>query len=375
MSLPSGLPNGHQGEDQELTFKQRVEAFWTWYASVAERFHRTIGEKQCSSLGEEVSATVDKLLPGMGWVFGPGKDPTGHSFTLTGEGILPKQLLAAYWLSRAPELDGWTFHAGRQASDIPREFSLEMGAHSFRPIEFWVTPEINEEKEKVDVTVWHPLAGQVPEKTWQTALFLMLDEILGEFGTDRWIGATEFGKAKLGASMPITELREFVESASKEQGWQMNRPGTTWSTYKLKREPDTDSKPRLDTIAGSTACWKPLRDFFHDPDDCSDPFAGFHADWVYLSFDSSVLAADDVVNAREDIAEIISTDLGEMLSGRHLGGAIGVSRTYIDFLIYDGDRSIGIIREAARRAGLPDDTRLEYLASSKRDLGISLFGS
>jgi hypothetical protein len=82
-------------EESEFTFKQRVEAFWTWYAEVADRFYQTIDDNQSSSLTDEVCAKVDELLPGMAWVFGPGEDGKGHSFTLSGEGILPKQLLAS----------------------------------------------------------------------------------------------------------------------------------------------------------------------------------------------------------------------------------------------------------------------------------------
>jgi len=55
-----------------------------------------------------------------------------------------------------------------------------------------------------------------------------------------------------------------------------------------------------------------------------------------------------------------------------LGGAIGSERSYIDFLIFDGQRSLQLIRETARRLGLPAKTRLEFLDSTKRQAGEAL---
>ncbi|QJE95771.1 hypothetical protein [Luteolibacter luteus] len=364
-----------EAEEQavELTFKERVESFWAWFSSVSDRFYQTIESEGTRPLIDEISTKVDELFPGMAWVFGPGEKGEGHSLTLSGEGILTKQLLAAYWLSRAPRLNGWTFYAARQPSDDPGGFSIRMGELTFKPIEFWVTPEIDEENEHLDLTVWHPLADKVDDNLRQTALFLVLDEILGEFGTGRWIGSMEFSQKQLGRSMPISELTSFIEETRAERGWKMWTPGETWMSYGIPPEKMSDTGPRLDTIAGSTACWNPLRDFLDGDEEI--PFDGFHADWIYLAFDTRALPSEATVDAREAMADVISEDLTKALSGRPLGGAIGRSKSYIDFLIYDGSRSIGIIREAARRAGLPENTRLEYLANSKRNSGMPLFGN
>lgn len=355
----------------EFNFKQRVEAFWIWYAGVAERFYQTIEDKQCPSLAEEVSAKVDELLP-MAWVFGPGPDRKGHSFTLSGEGNLPKQILAAEWLKRAPEIPGWTFHASRQAEEEVRDFSLQMRELTFRPIEFWVTPEIDEEREVVDITVWHPLLGQAEKRMCETALFLFLDEIFGELGTGRWIGAIEYSQAKLATSMPINELKEFVDGARGERGWKMHPPGELLSHYRIP-EDKRATRFRLDTISGMTACWRPLGDFLEDPENAEDPFDACGANWIYLSFDSSALTKGREVDCRYDMEEAIGKALEEEGSGLVLGGAVGTHRTYLDFVIYDGSRSLALIRGAARAAGLPPDTRVEYLGAAKRGRNGPLF--
>ena len=367
--MQSGIPTPVD-TPPEFTFKQRVAAFWTWYAGVAERFRRHYAGERDENLTDEVSDKVDKLLPGMAWVFGPGEKPGEHSFTLTGEGIAFKQMLARYWLEQAPEIDGWCFYAERVASKDPGHFSLRFDDLVFKVMEFWVTPEVDEEDECVDLTVWHPLADQVEVKHCQTALFLVLDEIFGETGTGHWIGRMEFSREKLGPSMPILELKEFVEATRADRGWKFIHPCDTFTGYRIPPENQRD-RLRFDTIAGTTRGWKVLRDYFEEPEDFSDPFRELDAEWVYLSFPSSELPAGRQVDARGEMEDSIESALTAERSGIALGGAIGTNLAYLDFLIFDRDRSLAVIREAARKAGVPAETRLEFLESGRP--GMPLF--
>jgi hypothetical protein len=116
----------------EFTFKARVEEFWDWYTKSAARFYETIENKKCGDLTSEVSATIDRLLPGFAWVFGPGANGQGHSFTLTGEGDEHRQLLTRQWLSFAPRLPGWTFYDSRQPSETV-EWAINIGELQFDP--------------------------------------------------------------------------------------------------------------------------------------------------------------------------------------------------------------------------------------------------
>jgi hypothetical protein len=354
----------------EFTFKQRVAAFWAWYAGVAERYRRHYDGEEEVDVSHEVSDKVDELLPGMAWVFGRGEKPGEHSFTLSGEGIAFKQMLARYWVEQAPVIDGWCFHGERTASANPGNFSLHFDDLVFKVMEFWVTPEVDEENEWVDLTVWHPLADQIEVKHCQTALFLVLDEIFGETGTGRWIGGMEFSRKKLGESMPILELKEFVDATRTDRGWKFIHPCDTWGSYQIPPEKRGD-KPRLDTIAGTSRGWKTLRKYLGEPDDFSDPFRDLEAAWVYLSFPSSGLPAGRQVDARGEMEEVIEAALAGERSGIPLGGAIGTRLAYLDFLIFDGERSISLIRDAARRAGVPAEARLEFLDS--RSPGRPLF--
>jgi len=169
------------------TFKTRVERFWDWFSQAAPRFYQTIDSGQCSSLAEEVSKEVDERLPGFAWVFGPGEGGRGHSFTLSGEGDPHRQLLTIYWCSRAPKLDGWTFYPSRQPGSIAGA-KMQIGGLDFDPVEFWITPSVDREHEKVDLAVWHPRFDQIKEKDRWAALFLFLDEVHGELAPSNGSG-------------------------------------------------------------------------------------------------------------------------------------------------------------------------------------------
>ena len=230
------------------TFKARVEDFWKWYSEVAPRFYQTIEAKKCSSLAVEVSAKVDELLPGFAWVFGPGKNKNDHSFTLSGEGVLHRQLLTMFWLSRAPELPGWTFYSARQPGSI-QGMRMDMNGKVFNPIEFWLTTKPNPDSKKIDLVVWHPLFSEMQERDRWRVLFLFLDEVLGEFGTGQWTGEIKLNDQKLIDAMPLHELNSYVKKIEAETGWKKYKPGESWSGYRLK-----DQQPFLrgDILLGST---------------------------------------------------------------------------------------------------------------------------
>lgn len=353
----------------DLTFKQRVESFWQWYARVAPRFHKVIESKNSLTLAEEVSANVVKLLPGFAWVFGPGENNAGHSFTLSGEGDPHRQLLSIYWLSRAPKLSGWTFYASRQAGSI-RGQRMEIGGRNFNPLEFWITPTINREEEKLDVAVWHPLFEQMDERERWTVLFLFLDEVLGEYGTQQWIGEITMNPARLAESIPLEELRDFTQRVQSETGWKKLPPGEGVVVYQMNER--HTRFVRGDVVGGTTAHPRLIKDYFEAEGEMEDPLAGTGADFVFVTFGTRILPRGGEVDARAKIEDALDSGLKASGSGRLLGGALGTSNAYIDLLLFDGADSIEIVRRVLREQGLPSGSSINYFAKEKRGHRILL---
>lgn len=346
------------------TLKQRVTEFWNWYAENAERFYKTIENAKCSDLEPEVSTAVDRWLPGMAWVFGPGANNQGHSFTLSGEGFLPRQFVAEYWLQQAPQLPGWTFYASRQRSEKCKGFILRLDENeNFRPGEFWVCPYVDDEEEEIDIAVWHPTIHRLPEEERLHALFLMLDEILGEHGTQNWIGEIKFSEDQLKQSIPIFELREMIEETQKSHGWSKHPPTETWSSYHLE-ESGTEWL-RHDIVAGSARYFRLVGNYSDAHGPCEHPLPELGVDYVFVAVQTSHFPRGSEVDGRSKIEDVIIDALERTGSGISIGGATGFINCYMDFMIYDGENSLKIVKETLRKHKVPRDTKIHFFTSDR----------
>ena len=346
----------------EGTFKTRVQQFWTWYAEVAPRLYQTIQAGKCPALANEVSAKVDELIPGFAWVFGPGENGQGHSFTLSGEGNLHLQLLAIYWLAQAPSLSGWTFYAARQPSSI-RGQQMEIGDRKFDPLEFWITPFVNRDEEKLDITVWHPLFDKMPERDRWSVLFLFLDEVLGEYGTQQWIGEIKLDAKRLADSIPLEELSEFLKRVQAEHGWKKLPPGETAVLYQCKEQHARFL--RGDIVTGTTMHSRLINEYLKAEGELEDPLKGTGADYVFVAFDARILPAGKEANARGEIEDALDQALKASFSGRLLGGAWGRENAYIDLLLFDGPTSVEIVERVMRDRSLPAGSSINFFAKEK----------
>lgn len=352
----------------EPTFKMRVERFWDWYEQVASRFYETIEQRNCERLQPEVSEKVDELGPGFAWVFGPGKEK-GHSFTLSGEGVLHRQLLAQYWLSRAPNLLGWTFHSERQPGPTDG-IKIEIDNKKFNPIEFWITPIIDEESQKIDITAWHPLFNRLTQEEQFRVLFLFLDEVLGEFGTGQWIGEINLNDKKLPDAFPLKELSGFIANLERVKGWKKFPPGKGVAGYRC-------DSPHLnflrgDTIAGTTVHFELVNQYLRAEGKLQDPLAGTGADYVFICFNAGILPKGKQVEVRAKIEDALDEALRVERRGRLLGGALGTQFAYIDLLIYDGAASLETVKRTLKERALPIGTTINFFAAEKCDQSVVL---
>ena len=351
------------------TFNEKVAAFWTWFQQVAPRFYATIEEGQCAALTDETSSKVDEFFQGFAWVYGPGVGGKGHSFTLTGEGNIHRQLLTLKWLAGAPTIEGWTFYAARQPDRIEGHV-MKMFEMSFDPKEIWVTPFIDEQDENIDLTVWHPAWEKMEERQKGTVAFLFLDEALGEYGTEWWIGQIKYGKDRLSESFPLAELADYVRATARERGWSKFPPGDCYTLYQTKKS--TGDFPRADIITQNTAVPRLFIDFMNAESEMENPLVGTGADYVYVSIASDFFPKGAEVAKRGEIEDALESALRASHGGRCIGGGLGTKRCYSDLLIYDGTRSLATIQQVLRAQQVPAGTMIEFFAKEKRTQRIAL---
>lgn len=345
---------------QTLTFRERVEKFWNWYPTVGDRYATMFDEGRAEELLPEFNKQMDKLLPGMCWVFGPGVDG-GHSFTITGEGQIGPQLLAEFWQSRAVEIPRWIFHASRQPADAEnlRDMAIGLGDElSVDAEQFLIQTTVDEEAEKIDIVAWHPVFEGIDEEHHGQILFLFLDEALGEFGTQTWIGEIEIEPiTSEDNTCLLPDLPDFIQSVNAQHQWEKHSPVETFTGYQTEEQHDG---PRGDTVVGTTCVPYLIFEYLQSGGFLEeDPLAGTGAEFVYIAIESSVFPEGGEVDVRGEIEDRIDETLRAESCGRSLGGAMGINESYIEFLLFDSDNGRRIIQDTLNDKQLSQVSRIE----------------
>jgi hypothetical protein len=273
------------------------------------------------------------------------------------------------WLALAPRLAGWTFYAAREPGSI-KGIKMEIGNLKFDPAEFWVSVVADSEKEKADIVVWHPLFDSMEQGKRWTVLFLFLDEVLGEYGTEQWIGEIKLEPTRLRDSMPLEELGEAIHRIRVASGWKRLPPGEQLVGYQCREQHDRFL--RGDVVTGTTTHPRLLNEYVEANGEMEDALDGTGADYVFVAFDTQTLPADDAMSVRAKIEDSLDQALKKSTCGRLLGGASGRVNSYIDLLIFDGEESNRIVQGVLLDQALPAGSSINYFAKEKRGLKIVL---
>lgn len=337
------------------TFKNRVDAFWRWFPEVADRFYETIESGQCAELADEVSEFMGETLPGLAWVFGPGENG-GHSFTVSGEGMVAKQLLAEYWLSQQVPIKGWTFYQSRQPNRQLDSIAIEIdGLGRVDTETMLVQTTVDQDQEVLDIVAWHPLFAELPDEHHAQLLFLLLDETLGEFGTQTWIGGIEIDEVSPAdvdgrITHRLQDLPKFINDIQRYHGWEKHSPIRSYTGYSIRQQQPV---LRGDTIAGTTCIPRLVFELIEEGGRLEeDPLEGTGASLAYLQIDGAVFPSGDEAGVRHNIEEALEQSLETEELGRPLGGAAGTDSSYIDLLLIDGERSRTAVDQTMNRLEL-----------------------
>ena len=329
------------------TFYARVMEFWKWFPVQAPSIAAACHSDDPTSELQQFADSVRHKIGGLAWVFGPGEDADSLSFTVSGEGNKACQLLSQFWLENAVEVSGWSFHASRQPSS--REtldgMSISVGDQEVDMDTLLIGTSIDDENEQVDIEAWHPVFEHIEENDRFQILFLLLDEALGEFGTQKRIGEIRFSPCE--NAIKLIALPDFLDKLWKEKEWNNLSPLETYSGY--QSEP-SDEFLRSDTISGFTCLPEVVFEYLNNDGFVnSNPVVGTGADLVFIELtQAGVEHCDDPLDYRSKIEDEVQAHLAGG-GGVVTGAATGIENAYIDVLIFDGDRSKAAILDAVSK--------------------------
>ncbi len=187
-----------------------IRAFWAWWETARHRVLESIEVTRhfAPELIEDISAHVAAIGGSLEWELGQGTT-SRHAFFLSGKGDPELRIITERWRSMAPPPDAeWSYFPARQAR--PASLELEFAGVVLKASELEVRFEVDETHRKIHGLYWHPGFRGMTEEARGTALFLLLDGVLGEDGVERWLGAIE--EAPSGPIQDAASLGELLRA-------------------------------------------------------------------------------------------------------------------------------------------------------------------
>lgn len=193
------------------------EAFWGQWAELRTDVSRAIETGDFTDLPDRISAAVEHIADGLTWELGPGEEAR-HAFCLSSNGDPDKRAAIESCLRRGPGADAqWEYHPARRP--VPAEavdnFSLQFGDSDLTFGDVRVAWKGDDDRERLDVIMHHPAFAEMPDDARLQAGFVILDNVLGEDGVERWLGGIELTSDALEGNLGLRDLRVGVDELAK----------------------------------------------------------------------------------------------------------------------------------------------------------------
>lgn len=340
------------------SFIARADGFWAWFAGEADAIHAAMFEDEIHAFTRQLTRRTSRVVPGIGWSFGPGATEGRHALILTGEGDPHQRLLTEAWVARAPAIDGWDVHPAKPPSDVDG-MVLEVFERSFAFDECRVAVTVDEERQVADLVVHCDAFGGLDEEQRATPMFLMIDDCLGEDATELWVGRVDASAEPAPqAALTLSELRDALAMIAEENEWPSAGGSKNWTVYSLRERERPSEMPRGDVIAGTTCIPRLVAEFYANDGAPPDPVRRTGAEYAFLR-----VPLDAVPEGfeRERLEDAVGAGFD---AGIVVGGATGTEFLYVDLLLLDRKRAIEQLRAAVAGADDVRDARLMPFARS-----------
>jgi hypothetical protein len=196
-----------------------IAAFWTWWAGARPRAEKMIAGATDETLVEEISGRVAAIHPDLHWEFTAGTT-SRHLLVVSPGGTPELRSLAERWRREGPAPDEtFGYAAARQGRpDALAGARLAIDGHHLDLDELRFHAGHDEDRDCVDVEVWHPAFAGLPEEARGQIAFLALDWLLGEDTVEIWVGAIDAVTTTPGGGLTGPELAALVTGMQPADG-------------------------------------------------------------------------------------------------------------------------------------------------------------
>jgi hypothetical protein len=192
-----------------------IDDFWRWWPGAQARIAERLGKQDFEPLAAEISERVHAIEKSLDWEIGPGKTAK-LAFCISGKGDPILRRATERWLRAAPPAsETWEFHAARPGGDEFEDLTLDIAGHSIVFADVVAAFEVDDSRERVDATFFHPAFPSMSEDLRVNATFLLLDGTFGEDGVERWLGEIDIVAEPPEGARPFGELKSAVEQLAR----------------------------------------------------------------------------------------------------------------------------------------------------------------
>jgi hypothetical protein len=178
--------------------------------------------KGSGGLVDEFHRHVDAIHPGLDWELGKGQ-VAQHVLVVTSAGNAELRSLAERWRLAGPEPDAtFEYASARTADPSALESKLVLDGIELALADIRIGVTVDDDRQVLDLVVFHPRFPDLNESTRATVSYLMLDWLLGEDGVERWVGTINWTTEPPPAAVAPDALPEILA------GLRARHPEPSW---------------------------------------------------------------------------------------------------------------------------------------------------
>lgn len=186
---------------------ERVARFWSRWPAIRTAVEADLAAGAYGAGTEQLTDAIDAIHPELEWELSGGQTAANALCVTSGNSAL--RPVSQRWRDAAPPADDmWEYHPARIAVGSER---FELADMRIDPADARIAVERDDDAEQLTVTVSHPEFRGLDDTLRFQAAFRMIDDLIGEDATERWIGSVDVTDVDMAWAGPISGLPSLVD--------------------------------------------------------------------------------------------------------------------------------------------------------------------
>lgn len=320
-------------------FRDRVQDFWEEFSKEEVHLRELMDDSANPQQAAEFAAKLlQKAFRRPCFQLAHNRVNGKYTLILTPEGLRHQMFPIEYWQQKAPKelLEHWDFLAGRPR--IPNvTLQLDGAQLTGKDMQVWI------EKQKYDqagIKIFVPKLAFLLRKEKgkvYAMIYQMLLQSLGEKVAMRHIAYVDILERaeKTKPDLLVSELYQWMGEnlcGGDFEKLEQADPCETYFGYEKKPQQNNISL-RSDVVLGTTACLELVKDYHAGRGGIDSMYRKNGVVAGFLCYGHGKTPANQLVSTRTKLEQKLEEAAGD--SVRIIGGATGLSRSYIDCICYD----------------------------------------